>query len=245
MDFKLDISSFLLGYANGKKNDKKPVLTELTVTENGVYDQPVIVDAPDFSVGKTVTFKKAITMDDIPENIRPTITGQYIHQTFATTSDGRTWMWMVLPVANLGYGIAAMGAFMGDQTKEGFIYMDELVASTQGAQQGITEPGWYQGAENTVEPMDEPPSIIIENETMSESLASLSFLFADSSTPVDGWNKVTVNVAGDIVDVTELPTENIDEGKIYRVTNGDTVTYGIPNNATVKRLVDGAWVELT
>jgi hypothetical protein len=49
----------------------------------------------------------------------------------------------------------------------------------------------------------------------------------------DGWNKVTVNVAGgsgsgggDIIDVTELPTEGIDEGVCYRVTKSrEPLTY--------------------
>lgn len=42
---------------------------------------------------------------------------------------------------------------------------------------------------------------------------------------VDGWNEVTVAVAGGtgggdntVIDVTELPTENVDDSKIYRIT---------------------------
>ena len=52
-------------------------------------------------------------------------------------------------------------------------------------------------------------------------------------------------IGSGLIDVESLPTENIDETKIYRGTNGDVVTYYIPSNANVKRLVDGAWVELT
>jgi hypothetical protein len=76
----------------------------------------------------------------------------------------------------------------------------------------------------TLVSVEEPPCGVIADETAAQELAKLSFLFEAPSTPADGWNKVTVNVACDIVDVDELPTENIEEGKIYRVTKeGESV----------------------
>lgn len=51
-----------------------------------------------------------------------------------------------------------------------------------------------------------------------------------------------------VVDVDALPTENIDQSKIYRVTSGTETTYGIPDEANNKTVYEHTsstgWKEL-
>lgn len=185
------------------------VLTELTVTENGVYDEPMIGGGPvEIAVGKTVQFKKHITMDDIPEHLRPTegenSYGQIVRDDF--TNSGY----------NIGAETVAIELVISEPESLAGVYgyFDEATALAY----GVT-PGWNRivDAEN-IESLDVPPSILVANATSAEQLSEVSFFFEGAPTPADGWNKVTVNVAGDIINVPELPTENIEDGKIYKVT---------------------------
>lgn len=66
---------------------------------------------------------------------------------------------------------------------------------------------------------------------------------------IDGWDKIIVDVASDIVDVDELPTQNIEQGKIYRLTKADgTTIYGIPDEINTKTIYEHSnaegWVEV-
>jgi hypothetical protein len=204
------VDALVEGYGSG---DGEAVLTELVVTENGVYDKPVIGGALDFSVGKTVTFKKVITIEDIPMEYRP--------------SEGEGMKTTPVPISPDHQGgiiVAENGAIIiqfmpGPDTIH--MYSDAVAAASGGY-----PLGWsiVDVSSDTVVLVEEPPCGVIVDETAAQELAKLSFLFEAPSTPADGWNKVTVNVACDIVDVDELPTENIEEGKIYRVTKeGESV----------------------
>jgi hypothetical protein len=66
---------------------------------------------------------------------------------------------------------------------------------------------------------------------------------------IDGWDKVVVDVASDIIDVDELPTEEIEQGKIYRLIKEDgTIVYGIPdeiNGKTVYTYENNEWTEIS
>lgn len=66
---------------------------------------------------------------------------------------------------------------------------------------------------------------------------------------LDGWDKVIVDVASDIIDVDELPIEEIEQGKIYRLTKEDgTIIYGIPDEINTKTVYEHTeaegWVEV-
>ena len=66
---------------------------------------------------------------------------------------------------------------------------------------------------------------------------------------IDGWDKIIVDVASDIIDVDELPTKDIEQGKIYRLTKADgTIIYGIPDEINTKTIYEHSkaegWVEV-
>jgi hypothetical protein len=225
----IDIKSLAIGFAKGRNSGKNPVLAELVVTENGVYDEPMIGDGPvEIAVGKTVQFKKHITMDDIPEHLRPTegenSYGQIVRDDF--TNSGY----------NIGAETVAIELVISEPESLAGVYgyFDEAAALAH----GVT-PGWNRivDAEN-IESLDVPPSILVANATSAEQLSEVSFFFEGAPTPADGWNKVTVNVAGDIVDVAELPTENIEEGKIYRVTEEGVTVWMKHDDGTVETFDD-------
>ena len=70
------------------------------------------------------------------------------------------------------------------------------------------------------------------------------FVGTGNQVAADGYHSILVNVPSDIVAVEELPIENVDTTKIYKLIIDGQEVFGIPNNATIKRLVDGVWVEL-
>jgi hypothetical protein len=218
---------------------KDPILGELIVTENGVYDEPMIGGELDFSVGKTVQFKDLYTLEDFPTDYYP-VDGEEYKDNNIDTKD--LAMGIGVTIFNNGGIMVQILVFESLEKVQLFRYVNDLLIEAQDV--GVTKAGWYQATSDGDVKLNEPWSCTIESETEAEVYSNAPFLFSAPSTPADGWNKVTINVAGDIIDVPELPTENIEEGKIYRVTSGDNGTYGIPNANPVKRLVDGAWVDL-
>lgn len=251
----MDINSYAFGFMMGKKRGGgsgggggSAVLGELTVTENGVYDKPVIGGELDFSVGKTLKFKDNITVDDLPDDFRWTGTSMPKATEFVYADS------VTMTTVNIADYVAVMYEIWDTSgincTKYVYTSHEEL-RQAMADEVGIELPttGWCAVYVEDFDPVSaescEPPAVVIADDVISFGVSMAPSLFRVTSTPAAGWNKVTVNVAGDIIDVPELPTENIEEGKVYRVANGDSVTYGIPNNATVQRYVDGAWVELT
>lgn len=198
-------------YAPEGSGGKDPVLTELVVTENGVYDEPVIAGGtPDFSVGKTVAFKEYYTLDNIPAEHRPAEGESFYQKTIVDdeTAGG------AFVVENGTFSIEFAASKREPPVM--YLYFDETKASEFGVSSGWNFVADFTNM--TFEKLDTPPSILVKNADWQEQLSEVSFLFAGVSTPADGWNKVTVNVAGDIIDVPELPTENVDDSKIYRIS---------------------------
>lgn len=195
---------------------KDPVLGELVVTENGVYDDPVIGAELDFSVGKTVQFKESYTLEDIPAEYYPAEGKPNAQHLIINNTKYRA----MFGIQNGGILLQVYTDMDESEHTLSYMYVDEItgIAVAPNIGEAYVGAGWYVGgADMPISLTDNPPIITIVDETSAESLAILAFLFAAPSTPADGWNKVTVNVAGDIIDVDELPTENIEEGKIYRV----------------------------
>ena len=201
------------------------VLTELTVTENGVYDEPVISNAPE-----------PITWDGVTGEIWEVVSSR--DQSYFKVSDrGFTASDLIGATATLVIG--------GDEgplpiLANMVISFSEYIASvfgeavySQGAVVMLVGTTTGSGGSSAVQiPLMMSISEVAPGEETifttgtyfgrmtiaGEVVCAKSLTFpATSFTPADGWNKVTVNVAGDIVDVAELPTVNIEEGKIYRV----------------------------
>lgn len=188
----MDIKSYALGFAMGKKKGgsggggKDPVLGELTVTENGVYDEPVIGGAPE-----------PITWDGV------------VGDRVAVDAGGGS---LLVKVSDRILSVAecadcTIGMSTGESVTVG--------AESMGEADGVVQIGYWVFSVANVDMFPETGTYFLKGD--QGVTTSLTFA-GDPPTPADGWNKVTVNVAGDIIDVPELPTENIEEGKIYRVT---------------------------
>lgn len=167
------------------------VLTELTVTENGVYDEPVIEEELDFFVGKTVQFKERYTTDDFPEEYQGE--GEAKNFPIVSTAD------CIANITNINGAFGITVLFLVDGTPSyNYTYMDSRLALEMGSMMGLpdTDGGWYEQdvAVGVFTKMDNPPSIVIVDDAMATGFASAPFLFTAPSTPADGWNKVTVNV---------------------------------------------------
>lgn len=217
----MDINSFITGFSMGKKKGGSAVLTELTVTENGVYDEPVISNAPE-----------PITWDGIIGD-RPFVPGDGGNLTtgYVKVSDA------MLSASDLvGATMAAnngtatvIDESMVDEIPDVLTIGTEAVLSVHDADAANARMGFAFTEEGTY---------FFCNLTYGEYIRSLTFAGGEP-TPADGWNKVTVNVAGDIVDVAELPTENIEEGKIYRVAEyTDTVSLYRNDGTSVAKFED-------
>lgn len=224
----MDINSFVTGFSMGKKKGGSAILTELVVTENGVYDEPVIggglepitwdgvvgdrVSVDLFGNGVMLAVKisdKLLTaVDCIGGELCVSFAGT---DAFVSIDDN-------LIVERWGATLIMTSRTDNVPSVWSVTDTEQIYASTGWE---FTETGTYFtfGTDNSV------------------CTKSLTFAGAPP-TPADGWNKVTVNVAGDIVDVPELPTENIEEGKIYRVTtvSEGSVTYYISDGATSQTL---------
>ena len=220
------------------------VFTELTVTENGVYDKPAIIGEPVFEVGEKLTFKSEIVLDvDFPKTIfdefGPSVfffDGQYIRPEGGRLSYQDC---MLRRAVNLSTGevvgffimltvIAENCEFLGYSGMGTYIYFDTYTAGTK-----ALEPGWYKDDDGVYTKLDASPYIMLgertsfgqRNQEYNRALFAMKGVFEGLSSPADGWNKVTVNVPGDIIDVTEFPTSGIDQDKVYRLTTaGESVT---------------------
>lgn len=213
----MEVNSFVTGFAVGKKNAKKPVLTELTVTENGVYDNPVIVGG-----------LEPITWDGVVGD-RVTTAG-YGQITYVKVSDAilsaDELLGAIVSLSN-GNDIPLISDFIMQATggvaiaEAMMVSVAEVEAFSESTSLNFSETGTYFAY-----PAD-----------ASLYITSITFPSVPP-TPADGWNKVTVNVAGDIIDVPELPTENIEEGKIYRVTKESEIEFWLSTSTFNKPLTE-------
>lgn len=201
MAFKFN--EYHLGGGGGSSGGSA-VLGELTVTENGVYDEPMISNTPE-----------PITWDGVIGDKATVNVGNGM--TFVKVSD------KALSAEDL---VGATVVLLNTAT---VVLTNEMISSASG---GVVLPELAAVSVSDVEAFSASMGVSFpENGTYFVYSANTG-IYTESITfppappiPADGWNKVTVNVAGDIVDVPELPTENIEEGKIYRVTTaGEPVT---------------------
>ena len=193
----IDIKSLAIGFAKGRNSGKDPVLTELTVTENGVYDNPVIGGGLDFSVGKTLKFKDNITVDDFPDDFRWTgnsmpkatefVYADSVTMTTVNIADYVTVMYEIWDTSGINC------------TKYVYTSHEEL-RQAMAAEVGIELPttGWCVVYVEDFDPVSaescEPPAVVITDDVISFGVSMAPSLFRVTSTPADGWNKVTVNV---------------------------------------------------
>ena len=217
----IDVSSMLIGLAHGKKSGKPPILAELTIIENGVYDQPMIGDGPD-----------PIAWNGVIEG-RHTVTQEDSDTIYVKISDTTPTM---DDLAQCTYTMATGESVSLEGDISGFTEHAGVIMMSNGAMYVVSNPDTmsFLGTFETGTYVSYIPGT-------TNYIQLLTFA---NRQVADGWNKVVVSVPGDVVDVTEPPMESIDDTKIYRVTSGNVITYCIPNNATVQRLVDGTWVEL-
>lgn len=187
-------------YAPEGSGGKDPILGELVVTENGVYDEPT-------SNGEVV-----ISWDGNPDGheLGSMLMGESDFP-LVKVSD------KALTASDLTGAIARVfGMNEPVELVDGLapLQVSETMAF---AVDGMIVSG--SGSFSTEYASIELPTAGTYFLYMGEGeMYATEITLPNASTPADGWNKVTVNVAGDIIDVPELPTENIEEGKIYRVT---------------------------
>ena len=174
-------------YAPEGSGGKDPVLAELTVTENGVYDNP------------TIEGERSITWDGVIGD-RPTV-DQGNGTILVKVSD------RVLTAKDLSGSVAVISMGMTQTITEDMIEEHQGVTFVSFTIISVSDIKFFTGAPETGTYFLSTGGDYVQSLT----LASTPYV------PADGWNKVTVNVAGDIVDVPELPTEGIEQDKVYRV----------------------------
>ena len=212
------------------------VFTELTVTENGVYDKPAIIGEPVFEVGEKLTFKSEIVLGtDLPKEFFDEfgpyaffIEGQYIDPTggiFQYTdcmirramnqSTGEIAGFFILLTIN-----ARNIEFPGGGGE--YSYFDAYTGGLN-----ALEPGWYKNDGGVYTKLDTPPYIMLGegtsfgqgNQEFNRVLFAMKDVFEGTSTPADGWNKVTVDIdaSGGLCSTSE----NEAGGLTYAVKVGD------------------------
>lgn len=191
------VNALVEGYGSG---DGEPVLTELVVTENGVYDNPIIGLAPitwDGVVGDRVTVTPPNSNSILVKVGDKILSADDCAGATLTFSDGGS---TTISKATSISGGVILGELMVNFVSDAEAFSN-FFSTNMSASVVFPETGTY----------------IAYNTDTGFYTTSVTFP-STSSIPADGWNKVTVNVAGDIIDVTELPTENIEQGKVYRAT---------------------------
>jgi hypothetical protein len=188
--------------------DVAPDVTELVVSEGGVYDNPMIEEPPVIAIGETLTFKDVIRPEDMRlENYntngyfyfyKDAEVGCAMRMSANPESSNDMYINVTFPTAEYEY--------FGP--KEAILNMSNYT--------GITGAGWYdRHSENhpyTGEyiKLDTPPSFTVLTEEFINSgflgtipLKKVANIFKSGVyRPIDGWNKVTVNISAPVV--TEL-----------------------------------------
>lgn len=208
MAFKFN--EYHLGGAGGSGGGGgEAVLTELTVTENGVYDNPTITGGLEPITWDGVVGDRVNVFFDPVSYVKLSDTAlskeDFVGATISM-SNGQTFELSDEMVFELGAALLAAEVVVS-------IPYDNVSVPAGEVNLVFPEKGLYFYANR------------------GDYTQSITFPASDPI-PADGWNKVTVNVAGDIVDVSELPTENIEEGKIYRVVKEAKAEILMASNAT-------------
>ena len=239
----MDTNSYALGFAMGKKKGGSgggdiidvPELPTEGIEQDKIYR--VVKDTD----GSVEVYMATQPIDEWLENFYKQMAGidmsvNVVYYIVDTVPENPK-------AADIAGSNATMYLYILASTGEPYLQGPAGTAITIPQMMGV---GHYAGIVTSVDEMTDGMGIYT---IMTESGSSTIYGIPDEAnnktvfehTSAGGWAAVNT----DIVDVPELPTENIEEGKIYRVTGGDGTTYGIPDAHPVKRLVDGAWVELT
>ena len=189
---KLIMKGGLFGPGGSSGGGGSSALTELTVTENGTYDDPVIVKYPVIrdpenpaniviKAGDTLTFKRHITL---PPSVQEQLNSAGIYE-------GIIYQDYVCSVS--AFGSAELDWwYVNYQGPDGFAsYCSQSYCNDA----GLPEAGWYDENDEKVD----PPTITVGDSFFGSYLYENEekYFFEGTSVPADGWNKVTVNVSGD------------------------------------------------
>ena len=227
------------GYNKVIVDISEPVIRELTVTENGVYTAPTTEIPPVIAVGETITFKDVFTIDDVPEEIH------------ANGINGGLWIYddamgFVYNYKRISMEDGTEGfVILADSQYSVLVYVDPVVANSSNFGSDYPEgAGWYDSS--TGAKVAAPSITIIESSSFGSGYLQLMAKCFVGTPPADGYNTITVNVPNDMVDVTELPSSNVDSTKVYRMTDTQgSVTYGITGEAaSIMLYKNGTWVRL-
>lgn len=227
------------------------ILGELVVTANGVYDKPTAKVPPVIAVGETLTFKEnVIISDELKDILYPYNTGSddesvWIPIFVNEEQNFESWLY-VFPDGE--YIIVAYTINDIYET----VYISESMINLRGEDPwyGISVPGWYLYNYDTQEYQPcSPLAITINSDTvMPNGITNIEMLnlytevFDTVVGDADGWNKVTVNLISDMIDVESLPDENVDASKVYRVVENNitSANFYINDGVTVQTLDDKA-----
>jgi N-acetylneuraminic acid mutarotase len=209
---------------------KEPVLGELVVTENGVYDEPRVEGDVAVAPGVVLTLKS-----DIDYNAFMDYAGQGYYTVYWSNDDELTFS-LRRSSSEFEFDVEYQSYTTGDI----YVYHNEVSANNA----GLSGAGWYD--DRYMRPCD-PPTITIPDYANDDNLGFLKYeknianaLFVAPLVPADGWSKVTVNIPNDMLDVESLPDENIDTSKVYRVVENNitSANFYINDGTTVKTLDD-------
>lgn len=211
--------------------DVAPTIGELVVTENGVYDNPTTYAVPEIDLGATLQFKESITLSD---ELRDTLKSYDGDGRFKINDYGDDRYYVHFE-ADGSYWIRGIISYPDDQGNYyDMVYVPEDMIAILGKHPlfNITTAGWYKLDTRTYTPTPcDPPSFVVKSADDIDRIKLVADACFGTLVPADGWNKVTVNVAGGgdntVIDVESLPTENVDETKIYRVTETPDLGIGI------------------
>lgn len=183
-NFKVDMPSFALGFNTGKKNAKKPILTELTVTENGVYDDPTIGGG-----------LEPITWDGVldPNTAIGYTEFGYLSKVSNIIPTREDLIGATVELSNGLSGTILQDSFMVGDEKYPFDEEHALIVWVYFERDGKTFRKPYvvifTGINENID------GLFLGRDAWDDSyVTSLTF----PSTPADGWNKVTVNVQSDM-----------------------------------------------
>ena len=234
----IDIKSMLIGRTQGKKGGKAAVLAELTVTENGVYDEPTSLAPanPDtidtIEVGSTILLKEKITLSqETLDKLKPygykvnTNNGVYLHLYQLYEDDG-SYFHATIYIYDTGTYVIEI-----HNHSDTYAYVSGGLG-TSDTHYGyfMTPHKWYKLDTLYKDAYSsEPPSFIFRGDQTLETYNSVDVLKIVANecfltyVPVDGWDKVTVDIegAGLIIDKNSISEVfamgYIKNGAIYRV----------------------------
>lgn len=232
-----------IGLANtgGGPGSKECVLGELLVTENGVYDEPVLeeeliiarptADGTGFemvmNVGEYITCKKQLTVSSELHDHITSDGGSRLDLYNYNDPDNTNWrcgIECLYDGDDIGFWFT-MSKATSDNSYVYYDYFDQIGAKVAGADFGIAQAGWYIDEGNGSIKLDTPPSFPFGGQDSDADWMWLTScakdFFVGPTTPADGWNKVTVNVAGEAI----IKPLMVKKNGVYSAKTGGVLEY--------------------